>query len=311
MIVVAMPKTDNAQIANTISSSRVRRMWGLDLRGWETAMLISLGLAAIAAFAVVLATAIVVRLQHIEAEEAKKELEEYKSEAAQKIAEANSEAAKAKESAAKLNNETTRVQADNLALQTVLLPRRAGLFGIDRSPPAAEWFAGIAPHAGTTLLIQHANDKEAANLAAEIGIIATKFGWTAQFVDDERTHLNPDQIRDGVSVSYPAGRPWTTETQNEPWFAWSRAAEAMADALTNAGLAVGDRPVSRFGFSNDSPRGMLQMLQLEPNFDPPLEGVFLQVGARPVAETVQWVKQGRPDMLGNKPSSTPAPEAHK
>jgi hypothetical protein len=283
-------------------------MWGLDLRGWETAMLISLGFAAIAAFAVVLATAVVVRLQHIEAEEATKELDAYKSEAAQKIAEANSEAAKANESAAKLNNETARLQSDNLALQTVLLPRHAGLIGIDRSAPAAEWFAGIAPFAGTKLLIQVASDKEAGNLASEIGLIVSKSGWTVQFVDERRTHLNPDQIGDGVSVSYPTGKPWTPENQNEPWFAWSRAAEALADALTKAGLAVGDRSVRRFGFSPDALRGMLQ---LEPNFDPPLEGVFLQVGTRPVAETVEWIKQGRPDVLGNKPAVAIEANPHK
>ena len=63
------------------------------------------------------------------------------------------------ERVATLNNKTAQLQADNLALQTVLLPRHVGLIGFDRSPPAAEWFAGIAPFAGTELLIQVANDK--------------------------------------------------------------------------------------------------------------------------------------------------------
>ena len=209
---------------------------------------------------------------------------------------------------ATLNNDTARLQADNLALQTVLLPRHAGLLGINRSPPAAEWFAGIAPFPGTELLIQVANDQEARNLASQIGIVVTRFGWTVRFVDERRTQFDPDLIRDGLSVSYPIGKPWSPENQNEPWFNWAKAAEALADALTKAGLAVGDRPVSRFGFVlNDRSAA----IGLSPKFDPPLQGVFLQVGARPVAETVEWIKQGRPNALGNKPADAAPMEPHK
>jgi hypothetical protein len=207
-----------------------------------------------------------------------------------------SETKAAAERIATLNNDTERLKADNLALQTVLLPRHVGLIGLDQEPPAKKWFVGIAPFAGTNLLIQVANDKEAGNLGSEIGIVVTKFGWTAQFVDERRTHFSSGQIKDGVSVSYPIGKPWSPANQNEPWFKWHDAAEALADALTKAGLAVGDRRVSRFGFD---PSGREAVIGLEPNFDPPIEGVFLQVGARPVAETVEWIKQGRPDALGN------------
>src|SRR5262245_36004360 len=98
-----IPKTDNAQIANITFSSRVRRMWGLDLHGWETTMLISLGFAAIAAVAVVVATAIVVHLQHMEAEDSKRELDAYKLEAAAAVAEANAAGETAKVEAARAN----------------------------------------------------------------------------------------------------------------------------------------------------------------------------------------------------------------
>ena len=218
------------------------------------------------------------------------------------------EARASSERIAELNNDAARLQADNLALQTVLLPRHAGLLGINRSPPAAEWFAGIAPFAGTELLIQVANDKEAGNLASQIGMIVTRFGWTVRFVDEKRTQFNPDQIGDGLSVSYPIGKPWSPGNQNEPWFNWAKAAEALADALTKAGLAVGDRSVSRFGFVlNDRSAA----IGLSPNFDPPLQGVFLQVGARPVAETVEWIKQGRPDVPGNKAAGAAPMEPNK
>jgi hypothetical protein len=60
-----------------------------------------------------------------------------------------------------LNNDTARLTAENLALQTVLLPRHVGLFGIDEQPKAKEWFAGFQQLAGTKILIQFAADAEA------------------------------------------------------------------------------------------------------------------------------------------------------
>jgi hypothetical protein len=39
------------------------------------------------------------------------------------------------------------------------------------------------------LLIQVANDKEAGNLASEIAIVVTKFGWTARLIDEQRVAL--------------------------------------------------------------------------------------------------------------------------
>jgi hypothetical protein len=134
-------------------------------------------------------------------------------------AEAKKDTAAANERIAELNNETERLKADNLALQTVLLPRHAGLIGLDRPPPAQEWFAGLEAFAGTEILIQVARDAEAQNLANEIAIILTKFGWKPQFIDEKRSYLDSSRIMDGVNVSYPTGTPWTAEHPNQPWFA--------------------------------------------------------------------------------------------
>src|SRR5436190_2055452 len=60
-----------------------------------------------------------------------------------RIAELNDSAKKSEERIASLNNETARLQADNISLQTVLLPRHVGLIGIDQEPPAKKWFAGF------------------------------------------------------------------------------------------------------------------------------------------------------------------------
>src|SRR6266404_6895910 len=67
---------------------------------------------------------------------------------------------KSNEFIAGLNNASARLRADNLALQTSLLPRHAGLIGVNESPPAAKWFAGIGAFAGVSLFVQITDDKE-------------------------------------------------------------------------------------------------------------------------------------------------------
>ena len=61
------------------------------------------------------------------------------------------------------------------------------------------------------------------------------------------SELKPSQFSEGVSVVYATGKPWTKEEPNQPWFEWSKAANVLADALTKAGLSVGEYPVSRSG----------------------------------------------------------------
>jgi hypothetical protein len=180
------------------------------------------------------------------------------------------------------------LRADNLSLQTVLLPRHVGLIGLDSRPKAEEWFAGMERFAGTEVSIQVVPDREAQNLANEIAIVLMKFGLRPQLVDEKQSGVPSEQISDGVRVSYPIGKTWTPETQNEPWFKWSAAAEALADALTKAGLGVGDIPVPRAGFLN-----VTADVNPGPRFVPPLTGVYLEVGSRPVSLTLQWMAQRR------------------
>jgi hypothetical protein len=211
---------------------------------------------------------------------------------------------KSNEHIAQLNNDTERLRGDNLALQTALQPRHIGLIGIDKPPPAEEWFAGFEAFAGTEMSIQFVPDPEAQNLANEIAIVLSRFGWRPQFIDGERSHLPAARMPDGVQVSYPIGKPWTAEEPVQAWFAWNRAAEALADALTKAGLGVGEYPVSRYGFLNNKP----DIPGSQAFFEPPLTGVYLQVGARPVAFTVEWIKRGRPDRAGIPPADRAPPK---
>jgi hypothetical protein len=273
-----MATMETAQIENTTASKRVRRMFGLDLDAWNVVMVSFLGVAAIAAVIVGLSTAIIIKLQ--------------------KLADIES-----RETIAKLNNDTARLTADNIALQTVLLPRHAGIIGVDERPKAETWFAGMQAFAGVPIVIQPTNDNEARNLAAEISIALAFFGVRAS-VDENASELKPTQFPEGISVVYATGKPWTKEEPNQPWFEWSHAANTLADALTAAGLGVGEYPVQRSGLlrGDDPAAGHLRTIR---------EGVLVYVGERPVSRTIAWIKQGRPDGASVKaPHAVPA-EIHK
>jgi hypothetical protein len=224
---------------------------------------------------------------------------------------------KSNERIAKLNNETASLTADNLALQTVLLPRHVGLIGLDEQPKALTWFVGFERWAGTKILIQVIpGDPEARNLANEIAIVLSKFGWIPEFVDDKRSGMSLN-LREGVQVyspgSYKAYDP-NSETQ-KVFRTLGDAARALAMALTNAGLGVGSYPVSGTHGSNiivDFPQGS-EGDEHNPfrDFSPQLDGVYLQVGSRPIASTMEWIGRGRPDAAGNVASDTTSAEQPK
>ena len=87
-------------------------MFGFALHSWETAMLLSLAIAAVAAVAVGIATAIVVHLQRHEVKAAAEALAQYKAEATVRIAEASAVAAKANERAAELESQTAELKKE-------------------------------------------------------------------------------------------------------------------------------------------------------------------------------------------------------
>lgn len=97
-----MPAAESPTIEKTVSSNTERGMWGLDLDAWNVVLLVSLGVAAVAAFAVVVSTTAVIRLQKAVEIETKDEFDRYKLDADKKIAEANARANEASLSLAKL-----------------------------------------------------------------------------------------------------------------------------------------------------------------------------------------------------------------
>ena len=76
-------------------------------------------------------------------------------------------------------------------------------------------------------------------------------------------------------------------------------------ALTKAGLGVGTYPVSGVN-------GLIMVVDFPPsslgettdpfrNFSPKLDGVYLQIGSRPVALTMQWIRSGGNGSTGSSP----------
>jgi hypothetical protein len=112
-----MPAAERPTIEYTTFSKRVSRMWGFDLDSWNSLLLLSLAITALAAFAVVVATTAVMRLQRAAELATKEEFERYKLEAGEKISAANAVGDTAKAAAAEAN-------LARLKLEEKLAPRR-------------------------------------------------------------------------------------------------------------------------------------------------------------------------------------------
>jgi hypothetical protein len=215
-------------------------------------------------------------------------------------------------SIALLNNETEHLKSDNLALQTVLLPRHVGLFGLDEEPKAKISFSGFERFAGTKILIQVVpRDPEAQNLANEIAKVLSKFGWSPEFTTETRSGISLN-LSEGLRVYSPGSyKAWDEHDPAQKVFSnLGNARVALANALTNAGLGVGEYPVPNGILIVDFPADSDAATSQYGKFSPPLDGIYLQVGSRPVGATVAWIKQGRPDRLSNPASAKPNTE-HK
>src|SRR4029077_4394158 len=133
-------------------------------------------------------------------------------------------------------------------------------------------------------------------------IVLSKFGWKPEMIDQSRSGMNLNMY-EGRSVFSPASnKAWNPSDRSHQMFAeLGNAAKALATALTRAGLGVGSFPVPGV-------YGAIIIVDFPPDsdaakaspgkFDPPLDGVYLQVGSRPVSSTVQWIAAGRPDSAG-------------
>jgi hypothetical protein len=273
--------TNKSPIAPMATSSKdVRRMFGLSLHSWENSMVVFLIIAGGFALLAGVATWAVVRLQRIEIAESNLELERYKVDAGKALESTKAEASRANESSERLKNETARLQADNLALQKLMQPRRLGSTISFTSPddpdvpPAAEiQFSGIRQFPKTPVLIQVVPDFEAQTLANDMAFVLGSYGWHVLIVDEATSHLSPRMIADGVQVTYTRDGKYAD------------AAQALATGFTNAGLTgpagwglpqifAQGQPVNPDGTPAESP--------MYPRFNRPVEAVVVLVGMKPI-----------------------------
>jgi hypothetical protein len=194
---------------------------------------------------------------------------------------------------AELNWQAATLQFENLTLQRVMLPRHVGVIGINESPKAEEYFAGMQRFSGTTVLIQAVPEAEAQNLKNEIAIAVHEFGRHPEFIDEKTSHLSPPQIREGIEI-FVAGvmgehpNPSPSPAQQKT----GQGAYALASALTKAGLGIGDIPIQPV-FIIAAPKVPPYLDPSVPYFDPSVTAIFVVVGSRPISMTLQWLAQKR------------------
>jgi hypothetical protein len=329
-MIAIMAMAEISSIERTAFSRKVRRsVFGIGLHSWEQLMLLSLGVAGLIAIAVFLTTAAVVILQRHETAEAKRELDEYKLTVESKVADAKREgleagkaagdallraaelekqagqlrrdAAEANERVAGLNVQAERLRADSLALQRAMLPRRfgvqrmnapmSGLPPVNRPdlPDALGLFSTLYQVPKATVLIQAVPDFEAKNLALDIEDVLKFVGWKVEFIDEKRSHMPPLSIGDGVSVFSPGIQNDPPNGMPKPGV-WHDAAMALSKALHAAGVSSVGRYSSGPSLFLNEPKNIGRI----PYFEPPLEGILVLVGMKPMALELMHLRSESP-----------------
>ena len=204
------------------------------------------------------------------------------------------EASEANRRAAETAAVAEQLRFENLTLHRVMMPRHVGAVGFDGPPPAQIWFAGVQAFPGTNVVIQFVSDAEAQNLAHEIALVLQILGWKPVFTDESKSHVSL-ALMEGVRVmsSYLDNRPWTAEDlELVPYTNCAHAGDTLALALTAAGLGVGNFPIHCTRFAS-RPTEEDKRSRMIPWFEPPGPIVYVQVGARPIAATLQWMASQR------------------
>lgn len=172
-------------------SRGVKRVWGLDLHGWEQLMLVSLGFAALAAVFVTVTTGAVIRLQKQEAAQANSELERYKAEAAaevgkahERIAELSTQGEALKRSTAEAN---ARASEANLSLQRLKMPRMLD------PEPLKVGLAGVRPPSIIDILyVEECSD--CFMLASMLHAVLNDMHWPVSAAPIRRLQSGPDWL---------------------------------------------------------------------------------------------------------------------
>jgi hypothetical protein len=173
-----MPAAETPQITKTSFSRRVRRVLGLDLHSWEQWMLLSLGVAALAAIAVVVTSASVVILTRHENAETKKEYEAYKLTVDGKVADAKREGIEAGKTAgnalvraAELEKEAANARLETERLKAVVAWRAIS------APQVDELVRTWSLNPGSVNVYWQDGDPEALFFAIQLSNVLQRANW--------------------------------------------------------------------------------------------------------------------------------------
>jgi hypothetical protein len=229
-MVAMMPAAETTQTENTAFSRKVSRMWGFDLHSWEQWMLLSLGFAALAAVAVVVATTAVVVLQRRETAQATRELEEYKLSVESKVADAKKEGIEAGKTAGNALVRAAELERDaaNARLETEKLKVVVAWRTLSESQTAAFKKAAEATPGSVNLRWQD-GDPEAMFLAIQISNILGAAHW----------NVAPGSFKPANSILFGVVLPPVAGVQ----------ADTLREALRAAQLAFSSVPISGQGAS--------------------------------------------------------------
>jgi hypothetical protein len=238
-------------------AERGRVIWGLSLHGWEEVMRWSLASVGLFALIVGVATYFVVTLQREEIAESRARIEQLKS--------------------------------ANLALQKILLPRRLAVVRMDEPfggfrvrrpdlPDALPLFSELQKFPRTLAAIQAVPDFEAMNLALDLKAVLEQIGWRPELIDEKRSNLPPLRIPEGVTVlsfAPPSDDPADLIKSAR----WNEPAAALSQALIAAGVGS----VGKYAFGASVIPNSPKNPPTAAYFDPPLEGVYVQIGMKPLS----------------------------
>jgi hypothetical protein len=227
--------SDTPQNTNNTISKNVKRMLGLDLHGWEAVVVWSLGIAAVAAIAVVISTRVVIILQR-----------DALNDSAEKIALATEGAATANARAAEANERAVKAELKLENLRKQVGPRN---FDRDKSVKALQG----KPTANAEILYL-GDDHDSYNLAIHISAILERANWKVELPKPIPLSLDSDRKQFGglfaqaFALMSLGAQPWSVSivTRSGCVVGGQEPCNALMDAImVNSDLALS-------GFGHDA-----------------------------------------------------------
>jgi len=192
----------------------------------------------------------------------------------EELARLNNETAKLTKAATDAKIEQETLEADNLALQTSLRPRRLSFVGwADDLGRVAAIKEGLRKFPGTVAFIQVVPDFEARTFANDIASVLNEVGWMPKFVTESDSHLSEMSFSEGLTIF----TLWDGSPHEDAGTAlWTAVTEA--DVLMSGTGTFGASVYREIIDIREPPKSG------RPYFTPPTSSVFVRVGLKPFTE---------------------------